>query len=440
MKNKTGIIVPEILLPKKGINLFKWSVVACDQYTSQLSYWQKVKQIICSAPSTLNIIFPEVYLEDKGKQARIKRIRAKMKKYLANVLEPVKGFVLVDRRTSHVKSRKGLIVALDLENYNYHRGSQSLIRPTEGTVLNRLPPRIAIRKEALIESPHILVLIDDPKKTVIEPLFKDRNKFPKIYDFKLMQNGGHIKGYQITKAGDINRIIQNIAKLADIKSFNRKYGVKNKKLLLFASGDGNHSLATARATWDIIKKRLSPTARQVHPARYALVELLNVHDTGLEFEPIHRVLFNVKLDEALREMASYFSKEGSCFNYKLNKIIKSVKTKKLNIHTIGFVSGKTFGVLEVMKPKYNLAVATLQGFLDEFMRRHPEAKIDYVHGDSVVAQLGKQNNNIGFFLPTMNKHDLFKTVILDGALPRKTFSLGEAEEKRFYLECRKIKP
>lgn len=439
MKNKIGVIVPEILLPNQSVNLNKWSVVACDQYTSEPQYWQKVKKIVGSNPSTLNIIFPEVYLEDKDKQGRIKQIQQKMKEYLTKVLVPEKCFVLVDRKTSQVKSRKGLVLALDLENYDYNQGSKTLIRPTEGTVLGRLPPRIAIRKNALIESPHVLILIDDPAKTVIEPLFKQLNKFPKIYDFELMQNGGHIKGYKIVAENIIEQITKSITKLAELKSFNKKYQVKNKKILLFASGDGNHSLATARATWDIVKKKLSPNARKNHPARYALVELINVHDAGIQFEPIHRVLFNTDLSVLLEEMETYFKKQGSQFFYSLGQKKGLPSGQKSNIHSIHFLSGKINGYLQIVKPKFNLEVGTLQSFLDQYLAKHKETKIDYVHGDKIVASLSAKKNNVGFYLPVMNKNDLFKTVILEGALPRKTFSLGEAEEKRFYLECRKIK-
>ncbi|MDD2646976.1 MAG: DUF1015 domain-containing protein [Patescibacteria group bacterium] len=444
MKNKIGVLVPEILLPK-NVDLRKWSVVACDQYTSEPEYWQKVKKIVGSNPSTLNIIFPEVYLEAPGKQERIKRIKAQMKKYLQTVLTPEKCFVLVDRKTNEVKSRKGLIMALDLENYNYHKGAKSLIRCTEGTVLNRLPPRIAIRKEALIELPHILILIDDPKKTVVEPLFKNLKHRNKIYDFNLMFSGGHLRGYKINDEKIIEKTIKNLEKLADKRSFSRKYGVKNEPIVLFAAGDGNHSLATAKATWELFKKRLPKSKLVNHPARYALVEVLNIHDTGLIFEPIHRVLFNVNLERLLKEMDYYYKKQKSTLDYKLFKTDKAAeqatrKAKKGSEHLIKFVSGKKFGVLQIKNPKLNLEVGTLQSFLDEYLVKHKETKIDYVHGDKAVAKLGRKSGNLGFYLPVMDKHDLFKTVILDGALPRKTFSLGEADEKRYYLECRKIRP
>ncbi|MCC7570077.1 DUF1015 domain-containing protein [Candidatus Micrarchaeota archaeon] len=423
-----GVRIPKILLPKKEIDLKKWSVVACDQYTSEPEYWEKVKDFVGDLPSTFNIIYPEVYLEENEnkKQERIENINKNMKNYLENVLEEKQGFVYLER-TVNGKTRKGLMVCIDLERYDYNKGSQSLIRATEGTVLERLPPRIEVRKDAPLELPHIMVLIDDPERTVIEPL-SDKKK-EKIYDFELMMGGGDLKGYAV----DGEQIIDALFSLADKGTFTEKYSLeKSVEVLLFAMGDGNHSLATAKAIWEEAKKQGKTDGLE----RYALVELVNVHDEALEFEPIHRVVFNIQ-KPILEEMKEYF---GDDFHYeKCSKehMIQMVEKGSAD-HLIGFIESGEFGMIKITNPANNLAVGTLQEFLDKFVKEHAE-KIDYVHGSKPTCDLGAKQGNCGFYLPSMKKSDLFKTVILDGALPRKTFSMGEAEEKRFYLECRKIK-
>ena len=430
--SKLGVYIPDIMLPAKNEALNKWAVVACDQYTSEPEYWKEVEELTKGSPSTFNIIFPEVYLEGGDSSSRISDINATMKQYIdGRVLSELdKCFILTDRRTSHAQSRKGLIIALDLECYDYNKGSKALIRATEGTVLDRLPPRIKVRQYAPIELPHIMVLIDDPGKTVIEPLFQKTARLEKLYDFDLMMNGGHIKGYKISDEKDMNSIADALSKLAQKDVFSGKYGVSaDKDLLLFAVGDGNHSLASAKGHWENLKKCLTPEQQENHPARYALVELVNVHDAGLIFEPIHRVLFNVGADDLLREFRA-FSGKTAC---------QGSKCSGGTVHTFNYVTAAGKGTVSIENPASNLEVGTLQAFLDSYIKEHPQVKIDYIHGEDVVTKLGSQAGNMGFYLPPMNKIDLFKTVILDGALPRKTFSMGEAEEKRFYLECRKIK-
>ncbi len=451
--SQLGVHIPEIMLPEKNTDLNKWAVVACDQYTSEHEYWKEVETLTKGYPSTLKIIFPEVFLEDGDSDVRISDINSTMKNYIEDrVLTGLDGcFILVDRKTSHAESRKGLIVALDLECYDYNKGSNTLIRATEGTVLDRLPPRIKIRENATIELPHIMVLIDDPDKTVIEPLAAKSAQLEKLYDFELMMNGGHIKGYKVDGENDLQAISDALAKLAQKEVFCNKYNVDNTKdILLFAVGDGNHSLASAKGHWENLKKCLTPEEQENHPARYALVELVNVHDEGLVFEPIHRVLFNVNSEDILKEFKAFSSRAaGSVESVGSAGSVGSTceKTVGLNIsdkpnssvHLFEYVTAAGRGSISVQDPVSNLEVGTLQSFLDFYMKEHPEVKIDYIHGEEVVTKLGSQEGNIGFYLPSMNKTDLFKTVILDGALPRKTFSMGEAEEKRFYLECRKIK-
>ena len=358
-----------------------------------------------------------------------------MRKYLdAGILQPRDGLIYVERTVAG-KTRKGIVLALDLECYDYTKGSSSLIRATEGTIVERLPPRMKIREGAALELPHILVLIDDPNRTVIEPLSVAKSKLERLYDFDLMLDSGHLAGYAVNQDSE-NKVVATLRDLAKRETFAKKYGIgKDKPVLLFAMGDGNHSLATAKAIWEKIK----PQVGMDHPARYALVEIENVHDEGLEFEPIHRVLFGLK--KSL--FAALQSTFGANFTYtpvaSAEEMVKRVDSADGEKQAIGLVvAGKGFGVAEIAHPSSNLPVGTIQAFLDPFMKDGGAEKIDYVHGEDVVVRLGSQAGNAGIYLPGMHKSDLFKTVILDGALPRKTFSMGEAREKRFYMEARKI--
>ena len=433
--NDLGIQIPQVYLPKKGTDLTKWAVIACDQFTSQPEYWNEVEKIVGDAPSTLNLTFPEVYLEHTGGEDRIKNIQAAMRKYMdEGILQPHDGLVYVER-TVDGKTRKGIVLALDLEAYDYNKGSSSLIRATEGTIVDRLPPRMKIREGAPVELPHILVLIDDPDRTVIEPLSAAKPRLEKLYDFDLMLDSGHLAGYAVNEALEAT-VIEALRGLASPETFAAKYGIsQDQPVLLFAMGDGNHSLATAKAIWEKIKSEVGMD----HPARYALVEIENVHDEGLEFEPIHRVLFGLKQD-LFAELEKTF---GANLIYKpvasAEEMVKAVDSAQGEKQVIGLVGGgKGFGVLEIANSSSNLPVGTIQSFLDTFLKEGGAEKIDYVHGQDVTVKLGSQPNNAGFYLPGMSKSDLFKTVILDGALPRKTFSMGEAREKRFYMEARKI--
>jgi hypothetical protein len=433
--NDLGIQIPQVLLPGPGTDLTKWAVIACDQFTSQPEYWDEVEKLVGDAPSTLNLTFPEVYLEKPGGEERIKNVQATMRKYIEEgILQPHAGLVYVERTVSG-KTRKGIVVCLDLEAYDYNKGSSSLIRATEGTIVDRLPPRIKIREGALLELPHILVLIDDPQCTVIEPLDVAKPTLEKLYDFDLMLDSGHLAGYAVNQEFE-TQVVEALRGLAQPETFAAKYGIdKEQPVLLFAMGDGNHSLATAKAIWEKIK----PQVGMDHPARYALVEIENVHDKALEFEPIHRVLFGLKKD-LFAELEKTF---GASLTYKplasAEEMVKVVDNAQGEKQVIGLVGGeKEFGVIGIANPSSNLPVGTIQFFLDVFLKEGGAEKIDYVHGEDVTVQLGSQPNNAGFYLPGMSKSDLFKTVILDGALPRKTFSMGEAHEKRFYMEARKI--
>lgn len=430
-----GLQTPDILLPAAGVNLSQWAVIACDQFTSQPEYWQKVEEIVNGAPSTLRLILPEVYLGTKEEERLTIKTQQAMRDYLAqNLLTAYTGLILVER-TVNGKTRLGLMAALDLEQYDFNPGSQSLIRATEGTILERLPPRIKIREGAVLEVPHILVLIDDPNKTVIEPLLSQRSRLKPLYDFELMLGSGHLRGYGVDEPALEQQVVAALEKLADPQAFAQKYGVgKDKGVLLFAVGDGNHSLATAKAIWEKIK----PSAGMDHPARYALVELENLHDESLEFEPIHRVVFDVK-EDVQAALKAYF---GAGYHYEtcshLSEMVDRIDRRSGEGHSFGVITAGGVGVVHIDQPKLNLPVGTLQDFLDNWLKKGGAGKIDYVHGKDVVEKLGSQPGNVGFYLPAMAKADLFKTVILDGALPRKTFSMGEAKDKRFYMECRRI--
>jgi hypothetical protein len=430
-----GIQIPQIYLPRKGTNLTKWAVIACDQFTSEPEYWQEVEKLVGKAPSTYNLVLPEVFLEKPGEEARIKFIQDKMRYYLQNkFLEPHEGLIYVER-TVDGKTRRGLMLCLDLERYDFTKGSTSLIRATEGTIVERLPPRMKIRTGAALELPHILVLIDDPLRTVLEPLAAAKSNLEKLYDFDLMLGSGHLTGYAVNEALEA-QVVASLRGLADPEAFAAKYGFsQDKPVLLFAMGDGNHSLATAKAVWE----RMKPEVGLDHPTRYALIELENVHDEGLEFEPIHRVLFGLKRD-IFAALKGHF---GTNFTYTpvagTEEMIKAVDNALGPRQAIGLVGGgRDFGLLEIANPSSNLPVGTLQAFLDPFINEGGADKIDYVHGGEIVCKLGAQPGNAGFCVPGMDKSELFKTVILDGALPRKTFSMGEAREKRFYMEARKI--
>jgi hypothetical protein len=430
-----GVHLPQILLPAAGVDLQKWAVIACDQFTSQPEYWQRVRDTVGSAPSTYNLILPEVFLGTPEEPAHILQVKAAMRSILeSGHLQAHDGPIYVER-TVDSKTRRGLMLCLDLEQYDFHPGSQTLIRATEGTILERLPPRIRIREGSALELPHILVLIDDPLRTVIEPLSKIKSGLPALYDFDLMEGSGHLSGFSAASPELERSILEALSALADPRAFQARYGAgPDKKALLFAIGDGNHSLATAKAIWEKLKPQVGPE----HPARFALVEVENLHDEGLDFKPIHRVLFGLKQDWFQAATGFYRGRASllSCQSEKeMIELVEGASDKK---HRVGVISPQGYGVLEVSEPTSNLPVGTLQPFLDQFLVSGSALKIDYVHGEDVLTRLGTQPGNTGFYLPAMLKSDLFKTVILDGVLPRKTFSMGEAREKRFYLECRRI--
>ena len=409
--------------------MYKWAVVACDQFTSQKEYWEEARRIIGDAPSTLDLILPEAWLGAQDEQERIARIKEKMQEYLHNgtLVKQPQGFVLVER-TAAGNTRHGLVMALDLEKYDYSRGSGTLIRATEGTIVERIPPRLRIREGAAVELPHILVLIDDPEETVIEPLTAQAEKLPLLYDTDLMLGGGHISGRLVSGEKEIVGVLEALTALSDKAAFEKKYG--SKPVLLFAMGDGNHSLATAKANWEKIKATLPEEQREDHPARYALIELNNVHDKGIVFEAIHRNVFGIpgeKLVEALLQKLR--EQNGGA------EIGPEQAPAGGEKHVIPFYYGDKSGAFIVTEPAVQLAVGTLQNAIDAVLKELG-GEVDYIHGIDVVKELAQKPDTTGFLLPDMEKSELFPTVVYDGALPRKTFSMGEAAEKRYYMEAR----
>jgi hypothetical protein len=430
-----GLQTPRVLLPRQGSDLTKWAVIACDQFTSQPEYWKQVEGYVGDAPSTLKLVFPEVYLGKPGEEERIRQIHNTMKAYLnKGLLEPFEGLVYIERRMD-TSVRHGLLLCLDLEKYDYHAGAKSLIRATEGTILERLPPRMRIRRGAPLELPHILVLIDDPQESVIEPLAQLKSRLKALYDFDLMFESGRLSAWLVQEPGIEGQVLRALNALAAPQKFIDKYELEEEQpVLLFAMGDGNHSLATAKAIWEEMKTDVGMT----HPSRYALVEVENVHDPALQFKPIHRLLFDLQMP-LLSEMRSFFQGKvlsAPCASFQ--ELMARVDAFLGVGQAVGFVLGGRYHLLQFTRPVSNLPVGTLQAFLDFYMAQRGAAKIDYVHGEEVLDQLGSQVGNAGFYLSPMHKSDLFKTVILEGVLPRKTFSMGEAKEKRFYMEAREI--
>ena len=399
------IVVKDILLPNDKINYEKWSVVACDQFTSQPEYWEQLRDYIGIEPSTYDMILPEVYLE-KMTDDTINFINLNMYHFIKTAVFKNLGpsMILVERKTMDKKTRLGLMLSIDLETYDYNLNANPLIRPTEHTILSRIPPRVTIRKDAPLELTHVMLLANDSKLNILGNLFAKKNELKVVYDFNLNMEGGHIKGYQIT---DCQSVINDFYSLI----------TDPKDPILFVVGDGNHSLATAKTHWNEQKSRLSIKEQKDHPARFALVEVVNIYDKGLDFEGIHRILYNV--DES--------------FISELQKVVdKDVQT---------WIYTKELGKVPFYIPKSTaLAYEQIQNFIDDYMTHHTEWKIDYIHGDKEIRIVYiPHKHSIGIHMPVLDKKDLFPFVQLGKVLPRKSFSMGAATAKRYYLESRFIK-
>lgn len=416
-----GFSAADILLPDfERIEGEKWAVVACDQFTSEPEYWEKAEAIVGDSPSALRLILPEVYLAET--EARVPVINATMREYLDGVLsEHRDSMIYLERVQSDGKVRQGLIGKIDLEIYDYKKGATSMVRATEGTVAERIPPRVAIRRDAALELPHVMVLIDDEQRTVIEPLAARKDAMEAAYDFDLMLGGGHVSAW-LLGADEQARVLAALEVLAAPGAMKARYGVEAAPLV-FAVGDGNHSLASAKAAYEEVKAALGAEAAKDHPARYALVELVNLHDTALEFEPIYRVLFGVDAKDVMSEFEKY-------------AVSLAGDAEEQKVLLVGAFDDRE---VAVKHPTSQLTVGTVGDFIDGYLKTHPRAFVDYIHGIESTRKLSARADAIGFLFDGMAKNQLFKAVICDGALPRKTFSMGHAEDKRYYLECRKIK-
>ncbi len=410
----------DILLPK-NTDMSKWAVVACDQYTSEPQYWADAEKIVGTSKSTLDLILPEVYLENDDVDARIERIHEKMNEYMSEdtFTEYKDALIYIERTQADGKIRAGIVGAIDLEEYDYNKGSKSQVRATEATVVERIPPRIKVRRGAPVELPHIMILIDDEKRTIVEPLAEKKDSFEKVYDFDLMKNGGHITGWVVDKDTQA-QLLGILDGFAAKEAFNERYGYENEAPLTFAMGDGNHSLATAKAFYEEQKAQNAGKDMSAAKCRYALVEIVNLHSPALEFEAIHRICTGIDRTKLMAEMTEALG------------LSKEPSQQKITVVTDG--AHEDF---YIHKASSKLTVGSLQNFLDGYMKANG-GKIDYIHGSEVIDELSKSADALGVLLPDMAKSELFPTVICDGALPRKTFSMGHAWDKRYYTEARKI--
>jgi len=399
-----------ILLPRDNIDKTKWSVVSCDQFTSQRAYWKKLDEFVGDEPSTLRLIFPEVYLEDGDSDARIENIKQEMHSYIKNnVFKQMDNkFVLVERDTKYGKKSIGIVANVDLDDFIYDGSKESPIRSTEGVVEDRIPPRLKIRSGAPIELPHIILLIDDREEAIIEDLFENREQLTKLYDFDLNMEGGHLRGFAI----DSNKVIDAFRRLEDTDLQIEKYGKVTN--FVFAVGDGNHSLATAKAHWEIIKPTLSESEKQNHPARYALCEIENLHCDGIEFEPIHRCVFGAK-EDLIVELSQKLSGTGK-LEIEYDKVVTVLD-------------------MPISTPQ---AIAEIEKIVADYVKSHKGTSVDYIHGEENLLAVASEAKAVAIKMPAIDKADLFQYVLDHGALCKKSFSMGEAEEKRYYFEAKKI--
>jgi len=435
----TAVKVPEILVPQTGIDLSRWAVIACDQFTQDREYWRNLATGIGNKPSTLSMILPEVYLEDADRSERIKAIRNAMNSNLESKVfaKPVTGFIYIERKTAYGRTRCGLVVAIDLDAYDWKPDSTAPIRATEATIIERIPPRMEIRRGAPLESPHIMLLVNDPGHSLIKAIGQQVRNASPLYDTVLEPSAGHITGWAVTDEALLARTARTLEDLAVAGR------VADGSTFLFAVGDGNHSLATAKAVWDEFRVAHIHEAEQgtidleTHPARFALVELVNLYDEGLTFEPIHRVLFNADAEHLITSMAKTL---GGTITEVVSAVALEDLVKDRSTTRFGFVyssKGVThFRCLE--SPSAAMAVSRLQPVLDRYMSSHRGITIDYIHGSEEVFRLGDKPATLSILLPPVEKNSFFSTIAHGGPLPRKSFSMGEASEKRYYLECRKL--
>ncbi len=425
---RIGVRLADILLPRADVDLSRWAVVACDQYTAQPDYWLRVEDFVGNAPSTLRLVYPEVYLGEPDPEARIDAINAAMRDYLERGLFETyeSTLLLVRRETGGGVVRWGVMVALDLEAYSWNAADRTLIRATEGTILDRIPPRKRIRENASLELPHIVVLICDAARSVIEPLAASSGSLTPAYDVDLMEHGGRVTGWPVP-ASALPAFTEALATLHE--------GLDPADPLLFAMGDGNHSFATAKSCWEDLKPALSPAERRSHPARWALVEIENIFDDGLEFEPIHRVLFDTSREQFEAELSRHCASFTVSPAESVGELMSRVEGATEQMFGYGDEAG--YATYSLVEPEASIPAGTLQAVIDALVTLGCD--VDYIHGAEACDDIGGRRSNLSLFLPAVPKETFFACIVSDGALPRKTFSLGEADDKRYYLEARRIR-
>ncbi|MDR0584712.1 MAG: DUF1015 domain-containing protein [Treponema sp.] len=454
-----GLMIPKIMLPRSDLR--KWAVIACDQFTQDRDYWERVKNTAAGAPSTLNLIFPEVFLPDGDKSRRIKDIHETMTRYLDGGIfaKARQGCVYLERDTPFQRGRRGLVAAVDLEQYDWTPSARPLIRSTEGTVPERLPPRMDIRRDAPLEVSHILLLIDDETESLLPALGERAKKAPPVYQTGLMMGSGSVSGWFLDKEEDWTFLAERLEELARRALTRYLPGGQGTGVpagnggapFLFAAGDGNHSLATAKGIWEEYKKAHSLSnggALPEHPCRYAMVEIENLYDPAVTFEPIHRIIFGIHFDKALSLLAGlpgFSSRELGSREELIRLTIEPCAGNRFGIVACNAVSGGVFGnrYALIETSAGGIATAELQPLLDRHLEQAAKSgmslSIDYIHGEEELFRLASASGQaVGILLPPVKKAGLFETVARSGPLPRKSFSMGEAVEKRFYLECRRL--
>lgn len=411
----------EILLPD-GCDMGKWSAVACDQFSSQPEYWDALDAAVGEAPSTLRLMLPEAYLDTRDQFAQAELINARMREYLSSgVFKALPdSYIYVERTLAGGAVRRGLVGVLDLDAYDYSRDSQSPIRATEGTIESRLPPRVRVRRAAPLEMPHIMVFVDDAEERLLKPLAGRTAALPQLYDFELCCGGGHICGWQVT-GGDCAAVDGAIDTLSDSDVLAERYGGASP--VVFAIGDGNHSLATAKKCWEELKPALSEEERETHPARFSLVELVNIHDAAVTFEPIHKVVFDTDVTGFISAAKEFLARRGG---------------ESASVHEIKLICGGDATEVCVAGLTIGQLIGAAESFCQDYIAEHG-GRVDYIHNDDTAESMGRRDNCAAILLPRMEKNELFPSVIRSGPFPKKSFSIGHAEDKRYYLECRKIK-
>ena len=426
-----------MLLPRQGIDLTRWAVVACDQYTSQPEYWNQLEEQVGQNPSTLRLILPEVWLEEPDAHQRMQAVWDTMEAYQRQglLLPTPPGMMLVQRQMEGMNQpRTGLVMAFDLEAYDYREGAEGAIRPTEKTVEERIPQRLAVRKKASLELPHILLLVDDPEDTVIQPLVEMTTQLQQVYDVPLLAGGGRVTGWFVPEGPLTQQVQQALVQLAQPERFASRYGIsEDMSPVLFATGDGNHSMAAAKASWEEIRKELTPEERQQHPARWVLAELVNLNQQSLEIEPIHRLLFGASLQQVQQQAQAFFKKHGAQVEF-------WEQPTQPDGWTIPLVAGQQRCWMQLKQSPWALPIGAIQAFLADYLAQQPKLRLDYIHGEDTLCSLAAEPDCVGFILPDLEKRQIFEGVIKDGVLPRKTFSMGRAQDKRYYLEARRIQP